>query len=133
MNNELTRFFTIAISGLIAISAITGGLAILAGAEDFPLAWLEGSIFKSYTIPALILTIIVGGSALIATILYVKKHRLANKALIAAGAILMGQIIGEIIILNQEPPVPTGIEIFYFVLGLIVLILGAYFDRKTTN
>jgi hypothetical protein len=130
MKHKYLRGLTIFLAGFIALTAIAGGIAILAGLEDFPAEWLEGSIFKSYTIPAIILSVVVGGSSLAATILFIKKHRLANKGLIAAGAIMMGQIIGEIIILNQEPPVPSGIEIFYFVLGLIVLILGVFFSRK---
>ena len=47
-------------------------------------------------------------------------------AAMVAGIIMMGYIIVEVLILKQVPPGPTGIEIFYFVLGLILFGLGAY-------
>ncbi len=42
------------------------------------------------------------------------------------GSIMMGYIIVEVLILKQVPPGPTGIEVFYFVLGLILFGLEAY-------
>ncbi|KAA3628484.1 MAG: hypothetical protein DWQ02_19240 [Bacteroidetes bacterium] len=100
MSHKYLRFLTLFLTGFIALTAISGGIAILAGLEDFPMEWLEGTIFKSFTIPALILSVVVGGSSLVAFILLIKKHRLARKATIAAGVIMMGQVIGEVIILN---------------------------------
>ncbi len=130
MYQKYRRILILFLTGFIAFTAIIGGIVMLAGLENFPMEWIEGTIFKSYTIPALILSFVVGGSSLVAFILLLKKHRLAHKATMAAGVIMIGQIIGELIILKQEPPVPTDIEIFYFALGLIVLILGIYNYKK---
>ena len=37
-------------------------LSAIAGAIEFPSEWLDGSPFSSYTIPGVILALIVGGS-----------------------------------------------------------------------
>ena len=69
---------------------------------------------------------VVGGSALVATITIIMR---GNKGLIATmitGIIMMGYIIVEVLILKQVPPGPTTIEIFYFVLGLFLFGLGGY-------
>lgn len=56
-----------------------------------------------------------------------------NLPFLSAGLIVMGQITGEIIIRNQKIPVPSVIEICYFVQGLFVLILGFNDHRKVSS
>lgn len=120
------RFAVGLLAGLVALTAIGGGIAQLVGAEAerFPIAWLRGTPFTDYTIPALLLTFGVGGSALTACILALRGHPLARVAALLAGLILMGYIIGELLLLEQEPPGPTGTEILYFVLGVLIIALA---------
>jgi hypothetical protein len=79
-------------TGLIALTSIGGGIAMLVGveAERFPLEWLEGTPFKDYTIPALLLTIAVGGSSLIACITTFINHKVSLFLVMIAGLMLMG-------------------------------------------
>ena len=120
------------ITGFIALTAIGGGIALLLGAEDtrFLLEWLQGTPFKDYTIPALLLTITVGGSSLIARIAMFRN--LKNKIFLSmvAGIIMVGFIIVEAIILKQIPPGPTSIEKIYFVLGFATFILAGFLWLK---
>ena len=54
----------------VALTAIGGGIALFTGLESderIPPEWLDGTPFKSYVIPGLILAVVVGGSAAIAT------------------------------------------------------------------
>lgn len=58
---------------LIAVDAVAGvsgliGMAIVAfgWGHQFPTRWLDGTPFRSYVIPGLILGLVVGGSALLA-------------------------------------------------------------------
>lgn len=129
MRNKRLRQATGILTLFIALSAVGGGSAILAGAEDFPLEWLEGTPFRDFTIPALILIFVVGGSAAFATILTWTHHRLARISTMGAGVVMMGEIGTDLAILNQEPPGPHWIQIFYFGLGLIVFLLG-YSGRR---
>lgn len=107
-------------AGFIALTAIGGGLAMLAGLEDFPLAWLEGTPFNDFTIPAILLSVVVGGSALVVAIALFTGRRWMRWAAVFAGAMMSGYIVIEAIILNQDPPGPTAIEIGYFVLGILL-------------
>jgi len=120
------------ITGFIALTAIGGGIALLLGAEGarFPLEWLQGAPFKDYTIPALLLTITVGGSSLIACIAMFRN--LKNKIFLSlvAGSIMVGFIVVEVFILKQIPPGPTSIEKIYFVLGFATFILAGFLWRK---
>lgn len=123
------------ITGFIALTAIGGGMALLVGAENarFPLEWLQGTPFKDYTIPALLLTIIVGGSSLIACITTVRNLKNSRIFSMGAGSIMMGFILVEVLILKQVPPGPTSIEIMYFVLGLATILLAGFLWRKETT
>jgi len=117
-------------TSIIALTAIGGGIAILAGAEDFPLEWLEGTPFRDFTIPALILIFVVGSSALCAAIMVFANHRLSGLISMAAGIVMTGEIGVELAILNQEPPGPHWIQVLYLGLGLIVFALGTYHWRR---
>lgn len=126
MNKQPLRIPLVLLTGFIALTAIGGGIALLVGLEDnrFPLEWLRGTPFNDYTIPALLLAMVVGGSALMACLLLLRRQRLGMPAAMAAGVILMGYIVGEYLLLQQEPPGPTSIELFYFGLGLLLVLLA---------
>lgn len=119
------------ITGFIAVTAIGGGIALLSGAEDgrFPLEWLQGTPFKSYTIPALLLTFIVGGSSLLACIAIFRNLKAGILSSLTAGIVMVGFIVVEVLILNQTPPGPTPIEMMYFGLGLITFLLAGFLWR----
>ena len=126
MHHKPIRIVTAVLTGFIALTAIGGGIAILTGADPFPPAWLAGTPFTDYTIPALLLAIVVGGSALLAALLVLRPGRAGILATLAAGLIMAGYIVGEVLILKQTPPGPTWIEIIYFGLGSTIFALGAY-------
>lgn len=119
------------LTGFIALTAIGGGVALLTGAEGdrFPLAWLQGTPFPDYTIPALVLAVVVGGSSLVACVAMIRGRRESVMASMLAGGVMIGYIVVEAIILKQEPPGPTPIEVFYFSIGLAILLLAALARR----
>lgn len=120
------------ITAFIALTAIGGGMALLSGLEGerFPLVWLEGTPFKNYTIPALLLTIVVGGSSLIACITIFKNLKTGIVFSLVAGMIMVGFIAVEVLILEQSPPGPTPIEKMYFTLGVTTFLLAGFLWRK---
>ena len=101
---------------------------MLSGAEDarFPLEWLQGTPFKDYTLPALLLTVAVGGSSLAACIAMFRNLKNSIVLSWAAGSIMVGFIVGELIILKQTPPGPTPIEKMYFILGFATFIFASF-------
>lgn len=63
---------------LVALNAFGGGWYGMAGADAVPISWLEGSRFRDYFIPSMILFVVVGGSALLSAILVFMRQRKAR-------------------------------------------------------
>ena len=124
MKRNLTRIAHFAADAFAGLTAVGGGIALATGLEGdrFPPEYLEGTPFGSYVVPGLILAGAVGGSATLAAIATLRGKETGGLVSVLAGAILMGWIVGELLILNQ--PAWTWIELFYFVLGSLMVALG---------
>jgi hypothetical protein len=85
---------------IIAINAFGGAWYGLAGAKDVPIDWLAGSPFKTYFIPSLILLLGVGGSAIFSAIALLKRYRIAVKASLICGIILLVWIAAQVSIIG---------------------------------
>jgi hypothetical protein len=73
------------LAAFIALTAIGGGIAMLAGADQFPRDWLRDTPFSDYTLPALVLAIVVGGSSLVAAVPEQHRGRVEYQPLMASG------------------------------------------------
>ncbi|OFX89031.1 MAG: hypothetical protein A2W99_02510 [Bacteroidetes bacterium GWF2_33_16] len=125
MKKMLSVFLGI-LTGFVALTAIGGGIAILVELDKFPIEWLDGTPFKSFNIPAILLIVFVGGSTAMATINITLGKKNALRYSIVSGFLLTGFILVEILILKQVPPGPTPIEIFYLLTGIIISGLAFY-------
>jgi hypothetical protein len=81
---------------------------------------LKGTPFSSYVIPGMILAGVLGGSAALAAATAISPGVGAWLSALA-GAALMGQLIGEILLLRQ--PVSLT-EVFYLAVGMTMVGLG---------
>jgi hypothetical protein len=129
MQHKLVRIAIGVPEAFIALSAIGGGIALLLGTykdgvlreaggrAQFPLEWLHNTPFSDYTIPALILTIGVGGSSLIAAVLVFTGREEGVLASVVAGLIMTGFIVVEVVMLKQGI---SWIEGLYLGLGLLI-------------
>jgi hypothetical protein len=118
------RITLIVLDAFVALTAIGGGIALATGLEGqrYPVEWLRHTPFRSYVIPGLILAVVVvGGSAAVAAVVTLARPEVGAGRSMLAGAILMGQIIGEILLLRR--PV-SRIEVVYFAVGSAMLLLG---------
>jgi hypothetical protein len=128
MKQKLVRLAIGVPAAFNALSAIGGGIALLLGTykdgvlieaggnAQFPLEWLQHTPFSDYSIPALILTIGVGGSSLIAAALLFTGRDEGILASVVAGLIMAGFIVGEVVMLKQGISLIEGL---YFGLGLL--------------
>ena len=133
MKHKLVRIAIGVSEGFITLSAIGGGIVMLAGTykdgvlveaggrAQFPLEWLQNTPFSDYTVPALILAIGVGGSSLIAAVLVFTGREEGVPASIVAGLMMTGFIVVEVILLKQGI---SWVEGLYFGLGLAILGLA---------
>jgi hypothetical protein len=124
MTRDRWQYLMLGLSGFDAVSAVVGGALILAGVDRFPTSWLQNTPFKDFTIPALTLTIVVGGSSLSASIALVARFPSANLLASAAGALMVGWIGCEVAVINA--PKPSATEIVYAIAGALLLGLGLW-------
>lgn len=124
MASRAPRITLFALATFDALTAIGGGVAMLVGADQFPLAWLQGTPFTDYTYPALILAIVVGGSSLAASILLIAKLRWGLISAMAAGALMAGYQVVEVLMLNDETLI-SWIEGVYLAIGLLIFAMAA--------
>lgn len=90
---------------------------------------LNGSIFKDFTIPGLALGLIVGGSALFAAILLIRKNKFAVIASASAGVIIMFFEFVQVLVIGSPAGPARFMQILYFGLGtaIICVSLGQWF------
>jgi hypothetical protein len=118
------------LGGLLAFGALNafgGGYYGMAGAEDVPKEWPEGSPFDDYFIPGLVLFVVVGGSFLAAAIAVFAKLHIARTAAFAAGTIVLGWLAVETAMIGyvswMQPATTIG--------GLLVLLLALLQPSRT--
>ena len=111
-------------SVFVALTAVGGGITLAIGFDKFPADWLVGTRFSSYLIPGLILAIVVGGSAAVAAVATLRSSGAGALTSMLEGAILLGWLIGERLILPKAAFVPQfwWLEAVYIVAGLMMVL-----------
>jgi len=120
VSHRAVRMTLLLLNLLVGLTAVAGGLALLIGVVQMPVAWLYGTAFSSYQVPGLILALVVGGSALIAATAVLVESEWDAFASLIAGVILVGWIVCEVVIIGLN----SWLQPFYFVLGLLILGLA---------
>ncbi len=132
MKHKGIRIALVVIEACIGLGAIGGGIALLIGAfgQWLPVAWLRGTPFNDYTIPGLILTIVVGGGMLLAAATQVIPREWAVCLSAAMGLIMIGWEIVEVAIIDryEQAVVPSTVvqQVLFSVLGLVIFGLAVY-------
>lgn len=132
MKHKGIRIALAAIETFIGLGAVGGGLAILTGAFDqwFPLTWLQGTPFSDYTIPGLILLIVVGGGMLFAAATQFIQREWTVFLSAAMGFVMLGWIAFEIVIIDRyaQAIVPSTVvqQVLFPALALVMIGLAAY-------
>lgn len=132
MKHKVIRIALFVIEAFIGLTAIQGGIGLLRGTFDQVLrvAWLAGTPFSDYTIPGLVLVIVVGGSALLAAATVFIDREWAVLVSVLAGLLMAGFEVVEAFSLDSKVgnafPTVLGLQLFYFVLGLAVFGLAGF-------
>jgi hypothetical protein len=109
-----------------ALCAFGGGYYGLAGAKDVPREWLEGTPFKDYFFPSLILFVVVGGSCLIAAAAVLARLQIGRVAAFGAAAVLLIWLAVESLMLGyvswMQPTTTAG--------ALVVLLLAWFLPGR---
>jgi hypothetical protein len=105
----------------LALTAILGGFCLLTGIAAPPIEELKGSIFTDYTIPGLVLMIIVGGSALLTAISLTRKNKYAILCSAFVGLIIMTFEFVEVLAIGSPTGAGLVMQIIYFALGIAIV------------
>lgn len=126
------RFALFVLDLSAAVSAVLGGIAVALQLDRFPREWLAASPFSDYVVPGAILAIVVGGSAALAAATIAAVPRLGAPLSVLAGLLLMGWIVGELLLLEQNSAATSPrsvVEPIYLVVGLAMATLGVVMWR----
>jgi hypothetical protein len=123
----------IVLSIFLALTAIPGGFCLLTGIAAPPIEELKGSIFTDYTIPALVLMIIVGGSALLTFVLLIRKYKYAVFYSAIVGLLIMFFEFVQVLAIGSPTGAGLVMQIIYFALGVVMVkwsLFVLYIDMK---
>lgn len=121
MNQRAVRIAVIVVDLFAAVSAIAGAAGLVFGFMNIPLSALHGSPFSDFTYPALLLGVVVGGSALVAAVISVfGPRRMETLASAIAGCIMVGWITIEMLMIGLG----SWLQPLYLVVGLAMIGLA---------
>jgi len=121
MREKGIRIAVVVIDLFAALSAIVGAVGLIAGFMNIPLSVLDGTPFADFTVPALLLGTVVGGSALVAAaIALFGPRRMEPLATAAAGCVMVGWITIEIAMIGFG----AWVQAAYFAVGLLMIGLA---------
>jgi hypothetical protein len=130
------RILLIVLNFFLALTAFGGGIQLLVGFYVPPVEMLNG-IFKDFTLPGLALGIIVGGSALFAALLSIRKNKFSALASVAAGLIIMFFEFVEMLVIGSPAGPARFMQIMYFGMGTVIILssMAAWFFelQRQTN
>jgi hypothetical protein len=86
--------------GFGALNAFGGGYYGLSGAKGVPVEWLEGSPFRNYWVPSLVLLVLVGGAFLLAALAVLTGRHNGRTLAIGASAIVLGWLVIQVAIIG---------------------------------
>ena len=123
MKHQAVRITLLVLECLALLGVVDFGLGLLLGTVRFPLEPLQATPFSDYTIPSLILLIVVGGSLLLAAVTVFVQREFAVWCSMAAGLLFAGWFIAALIVLG-------GLELAwlipFLVWGLTIFGLATY-------
>jgi len=117
----------------LALTAIPGGFCLLTGIAAPPIDELKSSIFTNYTIPGLALMIIVGGGALLTSIMLFRKNKDAILYSAFVGLIIMTFEFVEVLAIGSPTGAGLVMQVIYFLLGIAMIkcsLFVFYIDVK---
>lgn len=123
------RIILILLELFLALTAFYGGGALMAKSDGSLLQmsteWLQKTPFDNYFIPGLILALIVGGSAAVATVLLALQAPQARKSVLFSGLMLGSWISVQLLMVGFV----SHLQSAYLALAIILLLLGWQYKK----
>jgi hypothetical protein len=130
MGERGLRVAVVGVNLFQAVSAIVGAVGLVVGFMEIPVSALAGTPFPDFTVPALLLGFVVGGSALVAAVLTsFGPPRLGALASAAAGCITVGWLTIQIAMIGLV----AWPQLVWFLDGLLMIGLAALLWRAESH
>ncbi len=114
----------------VAVTATVSGILLMANPDgrtfNMPLTLLNGTPFKSFLIPGMILTIAVGAVNMLAFFHYYKEYKYMYDWTLAGGIMLTLWSIVQMILLQSF----FWLQIFYLGIGILIILLSFQLKGK---
>jgi hypothetical protein len=129
MGERGVRIAAVVVDLFAAVSAFAGAVGLVVGYMDIPLSVLRTTPFADFTVPALLLGLVVGGSALAAAAIalfgprrltLLEPWRFDALATTAAGCIMVGWMTVEIAMIGLG----VWVQALYFAVGMLMIGLA---------
>lgn len=111
---------TSTLSGLLMISNPDGGIM------NLPLSLLDGTPFKDFLIPGILLTTIVGGVNLLAVFYNMQRHVNRYNWAMAGGIMMSGWIVVQMILIHAA----RWLHFLYLGIGILIILLAYQLKGK---
>jgi len=114
------------LEGFVVLTAVQGAIFVV---PTLPLAWLKGSPFADYTLPALALGI-CGGGSLIAGLAVMFRPLLGGALSVMAGVVMIGfelveiSVVGFTLVTNGPATPQAWLQVIYLAVGTAIMLLG---------
>jgi hypothetical protein len=127
MGRTATRAMLLVLQGFVAITAIAGAVLVV---PTLPLDWIRHGPMRDFTIPAVTLGLVVGGSAIVALALLVVDSPRAGVASMVAGALMVAfefveiTVVGFSLLEFGAGQIQSWLQIVYIAFGVAGIALG---------
>lgn len=130
MSEKRIRIAVVVVDLFEAASAIVGAIGLVTGFMKIPLSVLSGTAFADFTVPALLLGFVVGGSALVAAaVAAFGPRRFDAPASAAAGCITVGWLTVEIAMIGLG----SSAQVVYLLVGVLMIGLAGLLWRAESR
>jgi hypothetical protein len=124
MVHRILHVVLIVLTSFLALTAFAGGIGLLAEINTPPLDMLAGSPFQNYVVPGLSLFFLVGGSALAAAILVLRRHPRGATVAALSAIMIIGFEVVEVLTIGSPEGIARDLQVFYFGLGFLLLLVA---------
>lgn len=128
------RWASIGMELFLAVGAVAGGLALMAGPKGeilpLPVSALAGSMFADYVLPGAVLFTVLGLGPLAGAVLAWRRHSWAPFLAFSIGVALLVWLTVQIAVVgySSEPP----LQAFYLGLAVLMTATGAAWMHRST-
>ena len=114
----------------IAVTSILSGLLMIinpdGGVMNLPLSLLDGTPFKNFLIPGILLTTIVGGVNLLAVFYNMQRHVNRYNWAMAGGIMISGWIVVQMILIQAA----HWLHFLYLGIGILIILFSYQLKGK---